>query len=77
MRHLIGAFNEVDWKKLYKQAYDNLAPGSWIEHCITFHPPENLRMKPLGIRPWCQIKPRGLERIVPADSGVLVGCWWI
>lgn len=32
MRHLIGAFNEADWKKLYKQAYENLAPGGWIEH---------------------------------------------
>ena len=32
MRWLLGSFIPRDWEKLYKQAYDNLVPGGWIEH---------------------------------------------
>lgn len=32
IRNLIGAMPRSDWKKLYRQAYENLQPGGWIEH---------------------------------------------
>ncbi|KAK2796194.1 hypothetical protein FQN52_000172 [Onygenales sp. PD_12] len=31
MRHLFGSFNEKEWASLYKQCYENLKPGGWIE----------------------------------------------
>lgn len=32
MRILMGSFDEAGWTSFYQQAYDNLAPGCWIEH---------------------------------------------
>lgn len=32
MRLLLGAFSSVGWDRLYKEAYDHLEPGGWIEH---------------------------------------------
>lgn len=29
---LCGALSTEEWKRLYKRAYANLAPGGWIEH---------------------------------------------
>lgn len=31
MRDLYGAFSNEEWRLVYKQAYNNLAPGGWIE----------------------------------------------
>ena len=31
LRFLLGAFSVQEWKRLYKQIYDNLTPGGWIE----------------------------------------------
>lgn len=31
LRFLLGAFSVQEWKRLYKQIYNNLAPGAWIE----------------------------------------------
>ena len=31
MRHLIGAFSNSDWEKLYARCYSNIIPGGWIE----------------------------------------------
>jgi len=31
MRIMIGSFDEREWERLYKQCYDNLKPGGWIE----------------------------------------------
>ena len=32
IRLMNGICPTVEWEKLYKRAYDNLAPGGWIEH---------------------------------------------
>ena len=32
-RDLFGSFTDEQWRLVYKQAYDNLAPGGWIEQC--------------------------------------------
>lgn len=32
MRLLVGAFSDNQWRLLYKQAYNNTAPGGYIEH---------------------------------------------
>ncbi|OBT98479.1 hypothetical protein VE01_03534 [Pseudogymnoascus verrucosus] len=31
LRLLLGAFKQDEWAKLYRQCYDNLQPGGWIE----------------------------------------------
>ncbi|KKA18599.1 hypothetical protein T310_7458 [Rasamsonia emersonii CBS 393.64] len=31
MRLLLGAFTPEEWDRVYKQCYDNLKPGGWIE----------------------------------------------
>ncbi|KAJ5567881.1 hypothetical protein N7450_010367 [Penicillium hetheringtonii] len=31
MRIMTGAFNDKEWDQVYKQCYDNLRPGGWIE----------------------------------------------
>lgn len=36
LRWLLGSFEPNDWQKLYKQAYDNLVPGGWIEQVSPF-----------------------------------------
>lgn len=28
---LFGSFTDEQWRLVYKQAYNNLAPGGWIE----------------------------------------------
>lgn len=35
MRELFGSFSDEQWRLVYKQAYNNLAPGGWIEHVET------------------------------------------
>lgn len=30
-RFLVGSGTEADWKFFYQQAYENLAPGGWLE----------------------------------------------
>ena len=35
IRELYGAFSDEQWRLVYKQAYNNLAPGGWIEHVET------------------------------------------
>ena len=32
LRLLVGAFEDRQWHGVYKQAYENLVPGGWIEH---------------------------------------------
>lgn len=32
LRWMLGAFTKQQWTEVYKQAYENLAPGGWIEH---------------------------------------------
>ncbi|KAJ5099898.1 hypothetical protein N7532_006899 [Penicillium argentinense] len=31
IRHLIGSFDKEGWETLYRQCYENLEPGGWIE----------------------------------------------
>lgn len=31
LRYMLGSFTDEQWRLVYKQAYDNLAPGGWIE----------------------------------------------
>lgn len=31
MRYMLGSFSDEQWRLVYKQAYNNLAPGGWIE----------------------------------------------
>lgn len=31
IRYLMGAFSDEEWRLLYGQVYENLAPGGWIE----------------------------------------------
>lgn len=32
LRDLVGSFSDGQWTGVYKQAYENLLPGGWIEH---------------------------------------------
>lgn len=32
LRFLVGCFTDADWSGLYKEAYNALKPGGWIEH---------------------------------------------
>lgn len=32
LRLLLGALPRSEWKKVYRQVYENLQPGGWIEH---------------------------------------------
>lgn len=32
LRIMVAAFTPEDWKRVYKNAYDNLVPGGWVEH---------------------------------------------
>ncbi|KAJ6071209.1 hypothetical protein N7499_009223 [Penicillium canescens] len=32
LRHMLGSFTPEEWDIVYKHCYDNLKPGSWIEH---------------------------------------------
>ena len=31
LRFLVGAFERGQWRGIYKQAYEKIAPGGWIE----------------------------------------------
>lgn len=35
LRDMLGSFTNEQWELVYKQAYDNLAPGGWIEQIET------------------------------------------
>ena len=40
LRYMLGSFSDQVWRRVYREAYKNLAPGGWIEHVegdIIFH----------------------------------------
>lgn len=35
LRDMFATFTDEEWSLIYKQAYDNLLPGGWIEQAET------------------------------------------
>lgn len=47
LRCMIGAMSRKEWKKVYREAYNSLDPGSWIEHVDVVLPVHSLASNPL------------------------------
>lgn len=40
LRWMVATFDDKGWENIYRQAYENLKPGGWIEHLETSVAPE-------------------------------------